>query len=94
MLSEEAEECSSLSNNNVKEIVDLLEEAVRVSCDIEQNDKLNKISFLISIFQRISPLWLSKNLRNVKSWLFNMTQHQRTRKYQHHQEDQIIHTIC
>lgn len=30
MLTEDAEECSSLSNENVREIVDLLEEAVRV----------------------------------------------------------------
>lgn len=31
MLSEESEECSSLSEENVREIVDLLEDAVRVS---------------------------------------------------------------
>lgn len=31
MLSEDNEECASLSSDNVKEIVDLLEDAVRVS---------------------------------------------------------------
>lgn len=30
MLSEDSEECASLSDDNVREIVDLLEEAVRV----------------------------------------------------------------
>lgn len=35
MLSEKSGECASLSNENVREVIDLLEDAVRVStCDI------------------------------------------------------------
>lgn len=58
MLSDDAEECASLSSENVREIVDLLEEAIRVNLKLLYIRKI----YINGVFlSRILQLWLVKD---------------------------------
>lgn len=58
MLSDDAEECASLSSENVREIVDLLEEAIRVNLKLLY---IRKIYINVVFLSRILQLWLVKD---------------------------------